>query len=174
MIAAAMERLAYLKYLFRPGAWRWLVRRLDALVVDHIQPWSVLRQPEGCQIHPTVSFRHPASIRLGRFVRIQNHCCLWASPNSLITVGDYSGLGPGTMLYSSNHKYEPGVPYVKQPWVEKSIDIGSNVWVGAGCIILPGVKIGNDSVIAAGSVVVKDVPAGSLMGGVPARSLKDR
>jgi maltose O-acetyltransferase len=56
--------------------------------------------------------------------------------------------------------------------VEKTVTIGRNVWVGSGCIILPGVTIGDNSVIAAGSVVTKDVPEGALMGGVPAKQIR--
>ena len=52
--------------------------------------------------------------------------------------------------------------------------IGPDVWVGARCVILPGVTIGEGAVIAAGSVVTKDVPAGAVVGGVPARIIKTR
>ncbi|SFK33346.1 transferase hexapeptide (six repeat-containing protein) [Methylorubrum salsuginis] len=50
--------------------------------------------------------------------------------------------------------------------------IEDNVWIGAGCIILPGVTIGRNSIVAAGAVVAKDVAEGVLVGGVPARTIK--
>lgn len=172
MIAGAIERLGYLTYVFRPGAWRWFIDRVDYLVMDHLEPWTRMKRGRKAQVHPSVSFRRGENIELGDYTRIQNNCCLWASPNSKIIVGEYSGLGPGTLVFSSNHKYAQGEMYVKQPWVEKTVTIGRNVWVGSGCIILPGVTIGDNSVIAAGSVVTKDVPEGALMGGVPAKQLR--
>jgi acetyltransferase-like isoleucine patch superfamily enzyme len=54
------------------------------------------------------------------------------------------------------------------------VQIGSNVWIGSGCIILPGVTIGDDTVVAAGSIVTKDIPAGSVAAGVPARVIRGR
>lgn len=172
MIAGAIERLGYLKYLFSAKAWRWGIHAVDLLVTDHIEPWTKITRGKRCQVHPSVSFRRPENIILGENVRLQNHVCLWASPGSRIVVGDDSGLGPGTRVFSSNHQYQPGVPYVKQPWVEKDVIIGKNVWVGAGCTILSGVNIGDNVVVAAGSVVNKDIAANSLVAGVPARVLK--
>ena len=52
-----------------------------------------------------------------------------------------------------------------------AVPAGENVWVGAGCIILPGTTIGSNSIVAAGAVVTKDIPDGSLAAGVPARVL---
>jgi acetyltransferase-like isoleucine patch superfamily enzyme len=54
----------------------------------------------------------------------------------------------------------------------KSIHIGKNVWLGAGAIILPGVTVGENSIVAAGAVVTKDVPSNTIVGGVPARVIK--
>jgi len=51
--------------------------------------------------------------------------------------------------------------------------VGANVWVGANCVLLPGVTIGDNALIAAGSVVTRDVPPNEIWGGVPARKLKD-
>lgn len=172
MIAGVFERLAYIRYLFKRGTWRWLVDKADYLVMDHLEPWNRIQRGKKSLVHPSVSFRQGQNISLGDNTRVQNNCCLWASPNSKISVGEFTGLGPGTLIFSSNHKFEKGVPYVKQLWVEKDVIIGRNVWVGSGCIILPGVTIGDDTVVAAGSVVTKDVPAGSVIGGVPAKVLK--
>ena len=171
-LAGIFERLAYLRYFFSAGAWKWAVHRIDYMVMDHLEPSTKLKYGTRCVIHPSVSFRKAENVRIGNIVRIQNNCVLWASPNSIISIGDYSGLGPGTCIFSSNHQFKAGTNYVEQPWTEKSVTIGKNVWVGAGCTILPGVTIGDDSVVAAGSVVTRDLPAGSIVGGVPAKSLK--
>lgn len=146
---------------------RWFVK-------DHIYPYTKLNKSRNERfIHPSVNFQSPENIIIGDNTRIQPNVCLWASPNSKIIIGDYSGLGPGTMLFSSNHKYEFGKIYINQPWVEKDIIIGKNVWVGAGCIVTAGVTIGEGSVIGAGSVVNKDIPPNSLAAGVPAKIIKD-
>lgn len=174
MISAIGRRLVYVKYLLKPGVWRWIVDRIDYTVTDHIQPWSVLRRGTKNHIHPSVSFRRAENVVLGHHVRIQPNCCLWASPNSKIVIGDHTGIGPGTLIFSSNHRFEPGVPYHMQPWVEKGVTIGRDVWVGAGCIILPGVTIGDGCILAAGSVVTKDLPPGVVAAGVPAKIVKQR
>ena len=57
--------------------------------------------------------------------------------------------------------------------ISKPIVIGDHVWIGSNVTILKGVSIGDGSVVAAGSIVINDVPAGSLVGGVPARILKE-
>lgn len=174
MIRGLIERLGYLRYLVKPGMWRWLIDRIDYAVTDHVQPWSVLRRGAKCFVHPTVVFRKAENITLGADTRIQPYCCIWASPKSRITIGDHTGIGPGTMIFSSNHQFEPGSPYHTQAWTERDVIIGRDVWVGAGSVILPGVTIGDGCVVAAGSVVTRDIPANTIVGGVPAKLIKNR
>jgi len=75
---------------------------------------------------------------------------------------------------AANHRLEPGVARIHTPWDETrcGVTIGANVWVGAQCVVLPGARIGDNAVIAAGSVVRGEVPAGELWGGVPAKYIK--
>lgn len=174
MISAIGSRLWYLRLPFTRGFWRWCVARIDSTVTDHLLPWTRLQHGERRVIHPSVSFRSAQCIELGRDVRIQSGCVLWASPNSRIRIGDHTGLGPGTMIFSSNHQFRSGVPYVQQPWTEKTVTIGRDVWVGAGTIIVPGVAIGDGCVVAAGSVVTRSIPPGSIAAGVPARVIRLR
>jgi len=164
----------YLSVLFDRKTFNVFADSIKWFIEDHIVPYSKIKKAgkEGF-IHPSVNFKSPENIIIGNTTRIQPNVCLWASPKSKIIIGDFSGLGPGTMLFSSNHKYEFGKIYSRQPWVEKDIVIGKNVWVGAGCIITAGVTIGDGSVIGAGSVVNKDVPPNSLAAGVPAKIIKD-
>ncbi len=174
MIGGVLQRLGYARYLFSRGAWRWVIDRIDYTVVDHLAPWSQIHRGERAYIHPSVSFREASQISIGNHTRIQNHCCLWASPKGRIVVGDHSGLGPHTRIFSSNHQFLAGTPYHKQPWTESDVVIGKDVWVGAGSTILPGVTIGDGCVVAAGSVVTKGVPPGAVVAGVPARVIKSR
>jgi acetyltransferase-like isoleucine patch superfamily enzyme len=174
VIGSLWQRVAYLRYLVKPGFWRWLVARVDYTVTDHIEPWTRLPRREKTHIHPTVTFRRAENIHIGHHVRIQPYCALWASPGGRITIGNYSGIGPGTVIFSSNHQFAPGVPYHTQPWTERDVTIGNDVWIGAGCVVLPGVTIGDGAVCAAGAVVTRSVPAGAVVGGVPARVIKSR
>lgn len=168
------NRLGYLGYLGRMTTWRWLLDRVDYTVLDHLRPLRELHAGRGCLIHPTVVFREAKNISLGDRVRIQPYACLWASPGATIEIGDHTGLGPGTLIFSSNHQFAAGRLYHDQPWTERNVRVGRDVWVGAGSIILPGVTIGDGSVVAAGSVVTRDVAPGVLVGGVPAHPIKAR
>jgi maltose O-acetyltransferase len=88
-----------------------------------------------------------------------------------ITIGDDVQIGPGVQLLTSTHPLEPGPRRAK--WeAAKPIVIGDNVWLGGGVIVCPGVTIGADTVVGAGSVVVRDLPAGVLAVGSPARVVR--
>lgn len=93
---------------------------------------------------------------------------------SSITIGNDCLLGPDVLIINNNHSFTKGQLIRKQPEVKKAVNIGNDVWIGAKSIILPGVTIGDGAVIAAGSVVNKDVKAYSVIGGVPARFIKNR
>lgn len=97
------------------------------------------------------------------------HHCVFGGHKSLY-VGKYSMISGLTYIVPANHGIEQdGVPYVNQPEQKASVHIGDNVWIGCSCVILSGVTVGDNSVVAAGSVVTKDVPPGTLVAGVPAR-----
>ncbi|CAG9219305.1 Transferase hexapeptide repeat containing protein [Paraburkholderia sabiae] len=95
-----------------------------------------------------------------------------ACRNSRISIGDDVQIGPRVSFETATH----GIVY--EPDLGRGIDhqeirVGNKVWIGAGATILPGVTIHEAAVVAAGAVVVKDVPAYTLVGGVPARKIKD-
>ena len=77
-------------------------------------------------------------------------------------------IAPSVQLYTATHPLDPAV---RRSGLEsgRPIRIGSNVWIGGGAIVLPGVTIGDDAVIGAGSVVTRDVSAGAVVVGNPAR-----
>ncbi len=93
-----------------------------------------------------------------------------------ITIGNDVMMGPDCMMFTSNHgTVDSSVPMCKQPFTEpKPIVIGNDVWIGARVIILPGVSIGNGSVIGAGSVVTHDVEPYTVVAGNPARIIRKR
>lgn len=104
-------------------------------------------------------------------VNINAECMLIASSD--ITIGKNSTLAYRTLLTTNAN---PNAPYNElckiYPPIHKEIRIGDNVWVGAGVIVLPGCRIGNNSVIAAGSVVCSDIPDNCMAAGVPAKVKK--
>lgn len=86
-----------------------------------------------------------------------------------ITIGEGALIGHNVVLATLNHDLNPTR---RQICIPSPIKIGKNVWIGSNSTILPGVTIGDNSVIAAGAVVTKDVPANTIVGGVPARFIK--
>ncbi|MFD7770435.1 acyltransferase [Streptomyces sp. NPDC059787] len=92
-----------------------------------------------------------------------------------VTLGDSVRIGAHTSLLGFNHTYaDPDVEVHRQPLTSQGIEIGDDVWVGSHAVILDGVRIGDRAVVAAGAVVTKNVPAGAVVGGNPARVLKWR
>lgn len=127
------------------------------------------------RIHSTTSVRQANNIFLGDNVRITMNCCIWAEKNSRIIIGDNVLIGPGVKIFCGNHGTKLcDVPITFQERLEADIYIGNDVWVGANSVIISGVKISDGAVIAAGSIVTKDVPANTIVGGVPARIIKPR
>ena len=89
-----------------------------------------------------------------------------------VNVGDNVMIGPNTLITTVGH---PLTPMGRRRHLGKAtpVTIGNDVWIGGNVTILPGVNIGNNVVIAAGAVVTKDVPDNSLVGGVPAKFIKE-
>ena len=125
-------------------------------------------------VRPSASLAYPQNIFLSDNVHVQRHVYLWAGRNSKITVGDFTILGPGSFITSDNHGIKKNHLIVEQPGEEDDVIIGSDVWLGAYSIVLPGVKIGDGAVIAAGSVVTKEVEPFTVVGGVPAKKISER
>jgi maltose O-acetyltransferase len=80
-------------------------------------------------------------------------------------------IGPGTLISTVNHPLNPSGRR-RHLGIAKPVNIGNDVWIGGNVVILPGVTIGNNCVVAAGAVVTKDVPDNSLVAGVPAKVIK--
>lgn len=107
------------------------------------------------------------NISVGKNVFINSGCRF--QDQGGITIGDDTLIGHNVVLATLNHGIDPQERHDLFP---APIRIGCNVWIGANATILPGVTIGDHSVIAAGAVVTKDVPANTVVAGVPAKIIK--
>ena len=119
---------------------------------------------------PTFCCDNGKNIRVGgNFLANYNVTILDIAP---VTIGDYVMIGPNTLITTVNHPLSPAGRR-RHLGQAKPVVIGRDVWIGGNCTILPGVTIGNNAVIAAGAVVTRDVPDNCVVGGVPARKIRD-
>jgi galactoside O-acetyltransferase len=115
------------------------------------------------------------SIEIGNNVKLNYSVMINADRGGKISIGDNTLIGPGVVLRASNHKADKvDTPIIEQGHTGGEITIGQNVWIGANVVILPGVKIGDGAIIAAGAVVNKSIPEMTIAGGVPAKEIKRR
>lgn len=110
------------------------------------------------------------TIGKGTFINTGFRCGV--PDGAVIEIGENCAIGPRVSIETVNHHLRWNNC---EKWgAEKaSVRIGDRVWIGSGVIILPGVNVGSDSVIAAGAVVTKDVPEKKIVAGVPARIIRD-
>lgn len=151
--------------------WNYGYRDIDALEIGKnvwIGPYAeilVFRHSPNSSVEGRLILEDEVKISFGADIR---------AAGGTIRIGKGSGIGQHVVLVAANHLVKPGVPRFNTGWDEErcGIDIGSNVWVGANCVILPGAVIDDEAVIAAGSVVRGTVPAGEMWAGVPAKKIK--
>jgi maltose O-acetyltransferase len=88
-----------------------------------------------------------------------------------VRIGSFSLFGPAVQIYTPMHPFNAALRRLQE--FGKPVEIGSDVWVGGGAIILPGVRIGSRAVIGAGSVVTRDIPEDVFAAGNPCRVIRD-
>ena len=121
-------------------------------------------------IEPPFFCDYGTQVRLGAGVFV-NFGAIFLDP-AAITIGDQAQLGPAVQLLTADHPRDPAVR-AAGPELARPITIGSRAWLGGGVIVCPGVTIGADTTIGAGSVVVRDIPAGVVAAGNPCRVIRD-
>lgn len=136
-----------------PGRVRELVSELTGQAVD-----------ETVTIFPPFSSDFGKNITLGRRIFINSGCKF--QDQGGIVIGDDCLIGHNVVIATLNHDVDPDRRADMRP---APVVIGRNVWIGANATILPGVRIGDDAVVAAAAVVTKDVPEGAIVVGSPAR-----
>ncbi|EDT42681.1 sugar O-acetyltransferase [Burkholderia ambifaria] len=109
-----------------------------------------------------------ADTRIGRNVFVNQNCTFYDLGG--LDIGDDVMIGPNVSLITSGHPVEPS--HRRDFVVARPIVIGNNVWIGAGATIIGGVTVGENAVVGAGSVVTRDVPPNTLVGGNPARIIR--
>lgn len=123
---------------------------------------------EGFGLFPPFYTDFGKNITIGRNVFINADCKF--QDQGGITIGDGALIGHGVVLATLNHDMDPEKRQQLHP---APITIGKRVWIGANAVVTAGVTIGDNAVVAAGAVVTKDVPANTVVGGVPARIIKE-
>lgn len=140
--------------------------------INHIR--ELLSEITGMPLDASSSVLTPFHINLGIFTRIGknvfiNHDCTFLDIGG-ITIEDDVLIGPKVSLITESHPLNPAE---RKALLVKPVVIKRNAWIGAGAIILPGVTVGENAVVAAGAVVSKDVADNSIVGGVPAKFLRN-
>lgn len=119
---------------------------------------------------PNVSILRGDLISIGAGSHIGARCHLWAGDRTArIDIGHHALFAPEVFVTTTNYQTAPGIPVMDQPRDEADVRIGAMTWLGARVIVLAGVTIGDGCIVAAGSVVTKDLPPDSICAGVPAR-----
>ncbi len=119
-------------------------------------------------VHPRCYF-HSSEIRIGADVTL--NAGVHIENVAHVEIGARSALGLHTRVLTSTHELGP---HSERPgrWLQQPVTVGEGCWIGAGCLLLPGVRIGDGCLVAAGSVVREDCEPDALYAGVPARRVR--
>lgn len=121
-----------------------------------------------CKIWKGAVIHDPELVSLGNRVGIGNNVVIWGSGN--VKIMDDVLIAANSVITSAGH--EVGNGKYNTTLLKKPIVLQNNVWIGAGVIVLPGVSVGENSIVAAGSVVNHDVPPNVIVAGIPAKVKK--
>ena len=124
---------------------------------------------ESVWVQPPFFCDYGANIELGERVFFNFNCIVLDVCR--VRVGDYTLFGPAVQIYTAMHPLS--AEQRRREEFGKPVEIGADVWVGGGAIILPGVRIGSRAVIGAGSVVTRDVPDQVFAAGNPCRVIRE-
>ncbi|OHA07303.1 MAG: hypothetical protein A2934_00435 [Candidatus Sungbacteria bacterium RIFCSPLOWO2_01_FULL_47_10] len=124
-------------------------------------------------VSPGVFLNEPENMVIGDNVSIQHFCFISAYGG--VKIGSDVSIAMGTKIFSSSHPYsDPEIKIKYGKLIRNPVEIGNNVWLGAGVIITGGMRVGSGVVVGAGSVVTKDLKDDGVYAGVPAKFIKSR
>lgn len=131
---------------------------------------ELLGKSEGAFINPPFYCDYGSHIQVGKNLFANYNCTI--IDVAKVTIGDNCQLAPNVSIYTAGH---PVHPASRNSMYEYGIEvtIGDNVWIGGNTVILPGVHIGSNTVIGAGSVVTKDIPEWVVAGGNPCKVIRE-
>lgn len=147
--------------MLRPGDYEGKLKLLKKLLGHISDDGIIINQPFYCDYGKQISVGH-------RFFANFSFTVLDEAP---VTIGDDCFIGPNVSIYTACHSTDPVERNTRNEWA-KPVAIGDNVWIGGSVTILPGVTIGSNVTIGAGSVVVNDIPDNCVAVGNPARVVK--
>ncbi len=124
---------------------------------------------EDVSFYGGVVIHGPEEVSIGKGTRIADYVHMWGSGG--IEIGENVIIAAHSVITSLTH--DPGASLYAGSLVKRKVILEDNVWLGSSCVILPGVTIGANAIVGAGAVVTKSVAPGDIVGGVPARSLKE-
>lgn len=174
-LSGGQRALRFLAGILDPRAWLHLLKLVNYYNYAHLRPRREMAVGEGCQISPTATFAYGSRIALGARVVIGENTRLWAGPEQArILIGEDTIIGPNVLLSAANYRFGEGQPIHRQAMRAADIEIGEDVWIGGGAIILAGCRIGRGAVIGAGSVVTRDVAPFAIVAGAGLRQIGQR
>lgn len=174
-LSRAERALRGLASLLDPRAWLHLVKIVNYYNYSHVKPLRIAQIGEAASISPDAVFSNPERIVIGDRPRVGSRCHIWAGPgHGAIRIGNDVLMGPEVMITAATYDYNAGAPVTDQPMTEADIIIGNDVWLATRAVILPGARIGDGAIIAAGAVVKGEVPSMAIAAGAPARIVGQR
>ena len=155
-----------------PELARWYAAHLPGNIGDWARSKVLRRQLGGLGERTRIGYGF--RVTNPELVHIGSHCDfnegVFLTGGGGITIGDYVGLGPGVKIWSVNHRYEdPDTPWLLQGHEKLPVIIEDDVWLGANCFIMPGLTIGKGSILSAGTILMKSIPAYAIVAGNPGR-----
>jgi len=130
---------------------------------------ELLGKSDGAFLNPPFYCDYGFHIEVGKNFYANYNCTILDVAK--VVIGDYCKMGPNTAIYTAGHPVHPASRNSLYEYGD-AVTIGDNVWIGGNTVILPGVRIGSNSVIGAGSVVTKDVPEWVIAAGNPCRVVR--
>ncbi|KAK8038563.1 acetyltransferase [Apiospora rasikravindrae] len=139
----------------------------DAAVTSEIAFQDPSIKPSAPLVKPPIYIDYGLRVYIAATAFINRNCTILDTPVADVRIGEHCNIGPNVGIYGVGHPLTVE-QNLKRKSLGSSVVIGDCVWIGGGCIIMPGVTVGNHAVIGAGSVVTHDVPAYTLAYGNPA------
>lgn len=156
--------------------YRTILRHLPLILFPKLN--VILFNKLGYNLHPTVRIYSSVQImgdinvEIGSYTFI-GHETLLTGGLASIKIGKYCDISDRVNIFCGSHKISKNSKRIAGKGIGKSITIGNGVWIGLGASILPGITIGSKSIIAAGTIVTKDVPSNVIVGGNPMRIIRE-